>query len=298
MGRTGWMEKRSYPASVPPYPAHPALAFADRALAQRLERAEGEANARFVEARARAFPDSGASWIDVAGAYALFDGVGSPCTQTFGFGLFAAATAADLDIIERFFAERSSPVFHEVSPLADPRHIALLSERGYHPIELSTILYRVIGDRVIGDVNPAITVRQVRDDEHEVWAQTAAAGWSETAGLEGLFKDIGRINALRPDTRLFVAEEDGRPIAAGALSLAGATAILAGASTVPAARHRGAQLGLLATRLSVAAAEGCDLATMSAQPGSGSQRNAERHGFRVAYTRTKWERQLGSSAAR
>ncbi len=28
---------------------------------------------------------------------------------------------------------------------------------------------------------------------------------------------------------------------------------------------------------------------MVAQPGSGSHRNAERNGFRVAYTRTKWQ---------
>jgi len=27
---------------------------------------------------------------------------------------------------------------------------------------------------------------------------------------------------------------------------------------------------------------------MCALPGSGSQRNAERHGFRIAYTRMKW----------
>ena len=33
---------------------------------------------------------------------------------------------------------------------------------------------------------------------------------------------------------------------------------------------------------------GCDLATMGAEPGSASQRNAERSGFRIAYTRTKW----------
>jgi hypothetical protein len=31
---------------------------------------------------------------------------------------------------------------------------------------------------------------------------------------------------------------------------------------------------------------------MVTQPGSGSQRNAERHGFRIAYTRTKWGRDL------
>ena len=34
---------------------------------------------------------------------------------------------------------------------------------------------------------------------------------------------------------------------------------------------------------------GCDLAMMVAVPGSDSQRNAERNGFRIAYTRTKWK---------
>ena len=33
---------------------------------------------------------------------------------------------------------------------------------------------------------------------------------------------------------------------------------------------------------------GCDVAMMVAHPGSDSQRNAERKGFRIAYTRTKW----------
>jgi hypothetical protein len=33
---------------------------------------------------------------------------------------------------------------------------------------------------------------------------------------------------------------------------------------------------------------GCDLAMMVAEAGSNSQRNAEREGFSIAYTRTKW----------
>ena len=44
--------------------------FTDLALARRLERAEAQSNVDFVEARARVFPESGAAWIDVAGAYA------------------------------------------------------------------------------------------------------------------------------------------------------------------------------------------------------------------------------------
>src|ERR1043166_2665885 len=58
--------------------------FADLELAQRLEHAEARANAAFIEARAKAFPDWGAKWIEVAGAYAMFDGPTSPVTQTFG----------------------------------------------------------------------------------------------------------------------------------------------------------------------------------------------------------------------
>jgi hypothetical protein len=33
---------------------------------------------------------------------------------------------------------------------------------------------------------------------------------------------------------------------------------------------------------------GCDLAMMVAEAASNSQRNAERKGFRIAYTRAKW----------
>jgi hypothetical protein len=33
---------------------------------------------------------------------------------------------------------------------------------------------------------------------------------------------------------------------------------------------------------------GCDLAMMVAAAGSDSQRNAERKGFQIAYTRIKW----------
>ena len=46
---------------------------------------------------------------------------------------------------------------------------------------------------------------------------------------------------------------------------------------------------LLEARLQTAVDAGCDLAMMVAAPGSASQRNAERQGFRIAYTRTKWQ---------
>src|ERR1044071_404413 len=101
--------------------------FSDLSLSRRLEKDEGRRGVGFVEARARVSPDVGACWTEVAGAYAMFDGVESPITQTFGLGMFTAPTEADLGRIEEFFRERGAPVFQEVSPLADPSTFDLLN---------------------------------------------------------------------------------------------------------------------------------------------------------------------------
>jgi hypothetical protein len=176
----------------------------DQALARRLERAEGRAGVDFVRARAKAFPQVGGQVIEVAGAYAMYDGVGSPCTQTFGLGLFQTVTTADMARLEQFF-------------------------------------------------------------------------------------QLGQVNAHRQNTCCFLAEKQGEAIAAAALYVFEGVALLAGACTVPEWRRQGAQLALLEHRLRYGAEQGCDIGMVVAQqPGSASQRNAERQGFRLAYTRIKW----------
>jgi hypothetical protein len=266
-----------------------AFPFADLALARRLERAEALSNVGFVEARARLFPSSGSCWIEVAGAYAMFDGPASPSTQTFGLGIRQALAAADLDRLESFFAERGAPVFHEVSPLADAATIALLCERGYQPFEFTSVLYRPIGDMAEAVPPGGPRVRPIGAGEAELFARTSAAGWHES-GYGDFMMAFGLVNAGTEGLHLFLAELDGKAIATGAVSLREGVAHLAGASTIPEGRRRGAQLALLDARLRYAAANGCDVALMGALPGSSSQRNAERHGFRIAYTRVKWRR--------
>jgi hypothetical protein len=261
--------------------------FSDLALARRLERTEAQSNAKFVEARARIFLESGAQWIEVAGAYAMFDGVSSPCTQTFGLGLFDKVTSAEMEALEEFFRARGAPVFHEISPLADFALLALLNERGYQPIEFTSVMFRPIQHdiQLTAPRNEKIQVRIIGDGEQELWSQTAAKGWGEFGDF---MLEAGRIITAREDTRSFLAELDGQAIAAGALSISDGVALLAGASTIAESRKQGAQLALLEGRLCYAAEQGCDIAMMCALPGSASQRNAERHGFRIAYTRIKW----------
>jgi hypothetical protein len=105
------------------------MVFAHLELARQLERPE--AGARFVEARRRLWPDGGAQWIEVAGAYAMFDRPASPMTQTLGLGLFAETIAADLDRIESFFpgTRRSS-----LSRSEPPRRRASRGSVMYKPL--------------------------------------------------------------------------------------------------------------------------------------------------------------------
>ncbi len=296
------------PSQPPPYP------FADLSLARRLERTEANANVRSIEARARLWPETGAAWIAVGGARAMFDGPASPLTQTFGLGLVDEIRPADLDSIETFFAERGAPALHEVSPLAEAGLFSLLAERGYRPFEFTSVMFRPVdvgqGSSLAVDVgqsssfaSPAnlvratpvtgdakILARVARPDEEDRWAQTAAAGWSEFAEVADFMRDIGRLSMATRDATCFIAELNGEAIATGALSIQDGVALFAGASTIPGRRGLGAQRALLDARLRFAADQRCDLAMMCAAPGSASQRNAERHSFRIAYTRMKFKR--------
>lgn len=269
---------------------YPAIDFA---LAQRLERAEGAANARFVEARAVVQPARAACWRDVDGTWAMFDGVGSPLTQTFCLGMSAAPAASTLDTLEAFFRDRGAAVEHEVSPMALGEPLPLLSRRGYVPVELTSVMFRPTAGAEEGGRDAAVRRVRVIDAAADgaAWTDAVADGWSDTPDIVPFVRDIGEVYAHAGGARCFAVEIDGVIAAGGVLAVHEGVALLAGASTRPAFRRRGAQQALLDARLRTAHAEGCALAAMCAQPGSASHRNAERQGFRVAYTRIKWRLQ-------
>ena len=265
------------------------MKFADSALAKRLEAAEGYACAQFAEARRRVNPESTSEWMSCAGATVVFDGVDAPTTQTFGLGMLEEVTAAALDEIEKFFIERGAEVMHEVCPFAGTETLDLLCARGYRPIEISNVMYRFAGEAP-ERFPENIQVRVVDKSEAELWSDISARGWAhEHPELENFVRDMGAIIVAREQSPCFLADLDRRTGAAGALILHGGVALFGGAATIPELRRRGLQGALLHARLRYAAEHECDLAMMVAEAGSNSQRNAERKGFRVAYTRLKWK---------
>jgi GNAT superfamily N-acetyltransferase len=141
-----------------------------------------------------------------------------------------------------------------------------------------------------GESLPAGTqVRTVGADEAELWSSISARAWAhEHPELEEFLRGTSLVFVAREDSPCFLAAIDGVPGAAGALIIHEGVALFGGAATVPELRRRGLQAALMHARMKYAADHGCDLAMMVAEAGSNSQRNAERQGFTVAYTRLKW----------
>ena len=223
------------------------------------------------------------------GALAVFDGVGSPCTQTFGLGIFEELNPPILDKIEAFFLDREAPVLHEVSPFAGVAALEMLCRRGYRPVELSSVLYRPV-ERPAATCRGNVNVRVTGQQEADLWSRISAIGWAhDHPEVMEFMLQLGSVSVAREQSVCFLAEVDGRPGAAGVLCMHEGVALFGGSSTVPELRRRGLQTALLEERMCYASDHACDLAMMVAMPGSDSQRNAERKGFQVAYTRTKWQ---------
>ncbi len=226
--------------------------------------------------------------MECAGAYAVFDGIDSPLTQSFGLGIFEELSAASLDVMERFFEDRGAPVQHEVSPLVGVAALDLLCSRQYRPIEISNVMFRPVEEPAAQHCD-GIRVRVTDPEEAQLWANVSAKAWThEHPELLDFVLQAGVISAACEQSPRFLAEFEGQPGAAGALWIHDGVAVFAGAATLPDMRRRGLQAALLEERMRYAFEQGCDLAMMVAEAGSNSQRNAERKGFRIAYTRTKW----------
>lgn len=170
-------------------------------------------------------------------------------------------------------------------PLADPSVAAALGHRGFRLAEFEQVMVRALGVSSALGTNPAVTVRQAMPEEFSLYVDVVGPNFVEGGELSPELRDLMRAAFTMEGATLFLATLDGHEAGGGALLIHDGVAMLAGAGTLPPHRHRGVQTALLEARLEHARRAGCDLAVMGATPGSGSQKNAERKGFQVAYTK-------------
>jgi len=260
--------------------------IADLALARRLERDEGRNTAEATLAYGREAPEVPVATLEVGGGWAAFAGVGSFLTQAKGLGMDGPVESAELDRLEDFFQSRGAAAQVSVCPLVDPSLLDL-SRRGYRVLEFDNVLVAEPSRAVEpSPASPGVEVWRAGPDELDLWAETSARGFFPDEAALARARPAFRAFAGMPAVASFLARVDGRVAGAGAYGVRDGLAGFFATSVLPEFRGRGAHRELIRARLDSARAAGCDLCSVGAMPGSDSQRNFERWGFRIAYTKT------------
>ncbi|HEV7672385.1 MAG TPA: hypothetical protein VGS22_28025 [Thermoanaerobaculia bacterium] len=266
----------------------------DHALARRIEMAEAVAGRAFAEAARTASPAGGAAAEPHCGGWALYSGAGSPVNQALGIGLDGPVEAGGFEALEKFFFDRGEPAIYEICPFSDASLLPLLAERNYRMTELSQVLFRSIEDFAPSPAPAGIEVARAAPEEALHWSEIVASGFFEGGDAPADVIRIMAAMAVAESTSSWLARCDGISAGGGGVQLAGNVVLFAGQSTLPAFRGRGVQAALIQSGLEYAQTCGADLAAAMTLPGSGSQRNFERAGFRVAYTRVKVQRDVST----
>lgn len=234
--------------------------------------------------------DAAAAVLDVAGGKAMFIGPDSPMNSVKGVGMAGPVSARELDAISAFFRERgqTAPVTFDACPFADDSLVALISERAWPFAGFEQVLWRGI-DSAKPDAAPApiagLTITAIDSSRAEEWALVLARVFSGLDDPPRWHIDIGVRGFAAPGGTAWAALHGGRIVAAARSLVFDGAAHLSGAAVLPEFRNRGLQTAMLLARLRQAAELGCDLAKIDTKAGTTSQRNAQRLGFEVAYTR-------------
>ena len=268
------------------------ILFCDTALAHRIERAETALIADMSRA-AQARTGTDGFLIPLAGGMASFAEPDSPFNKVVGLGFDGVPSAAELDVVEKAFADRGAPTQVELAHLAESAIGELLSDRGYRLESFENVLGLALAEPQETVTPPGIEVRRSTDDELDAWIAVVADASThpDTQGLpwhdefpRDAIENAERDFAAAGGTR-YAAFRDGVLAGGADFRITDGIAQLAGAATAPAHRRHGVQSALVAARLADAKAAGCDVAVIVTQPGSKSQQNAQRRGFDLLYTR-------------
>ena len=274
------------------------MQFVDKALARRFEAVEEMPQVEYARAFQKTRPEIGAAEEEICGGHMVFAGLGSPIGRATGAGLDRPFTVEDLDRVEQFYRAHGAPAQVDLCPMHGPEVFELFKERGYAIAELNNVLYRKLDAGEKFPPAPAgCEVRRSPMEEAEVTGAIVESAFFPDGAPEAFRGLITPFYQMK-QALAFAATVDGKLAACGAGLVIPEQKVFAlcGAGTLAEFRGRGLQTALLQARMGAAVAAGCEYAVVVTQGGTTSQRNAERLGFRVAYSKVTVIRRLEPQA--
>lgn len=227
--------------------------------------------------------------LEVNGGAACFSGYDSFFSQVVGWGFFSKVPhfKEELLAIENFYKSLGQRrVDIELCPFVGNDLAEFLSQRAYQITELNHVSLLNLESIFVVD-SPDFLIKIVPLEEWMYWAKMVAIGFGYP-GAEDQFVQYAQSKGVIA----FAVYNKEQIIAGATLAMHAEVCDLGVTSTLPQWRNKGLQKMLLQARLQYAKQQGLLWATVTTEPGSISDLNVQKCGFRCAYTRIKMTKEI------
>lgn len=233
---------------------------------------------------------SGSDTLSLSTGGAFYLGPDAFLSQVVGWGFYPDLTTLknELDDIEQFYKAHDCSINIELSPYVNPGLLSVFKEKQFSVEELNTISYLEFSDEEVNfnsqfnSNGKSFTIRSVDESSLSEWAQIVAIGF-DAADVEEQFLQYAQAEAITA----YAAFHEENMVAGATLSVHESVCDLGVTSTLPIFRGHGLQKALLLARLQDAQHQQIRLASVTTEPGSISEQNIQKIGFKPAYTRLK-----------
>ncbi len=223
----------------------------------------------------------------IADGYMACDIVGSWATYAAGVGVSGPVDEAVIEELIAFYRDRGRLPQIAVTPYQHTSLMEGLARRGFTPYEFINVLYASPDLVIEGSEHPVglefEKLDPSREDQVERFVKAHLKGFYGEDIPEGIHPITYRI-ATHPRCDFWFFVLDGQDVGVGGLEHFENTGVLIGACVNQEYRGRGIHSEFLRFRHEEAGRRGYDYVTVGSVPGTGTERNAQRLGFHVAYT--------------
>ncbi|MFA1821824.1 GNAT family N-acetyltransferase [Virgibacillus oceani] len=195
-----------------------------------------------------------------------------------------------IDSILDFYSNRQIPARFEITPAqSSTKLLKFLSDKGYFQCGFHTALCGALSNKLIlNSTDASVSIRELEQNEFDIFGDIYTKGFNMPSFLNEHIAQNNKVLHNNKHWTFYIASVKGVPAGVGVLFEYDGIGTLAASATIPALRNIGVHNSLLLKRLQQANQHNCHLIVGQAAYGSVSQKNMERVGMKIAYTKAIW----------
>ncbi|WP_155593928.1 GNAT family N-acetyltransferase [Lysinibacillus cavernae] len=195
-----------------------------------------------------------------------------------------------VETILAFYKEKGIPARFDVAPqYMNASSLQKLHHAGFFQSDFHTTLYSALSSEYVGELkNSIIEIRTIQEDEFDFYGKLYVEGFNMPRFLADSVAANNKVLYDKPGWSFYIASLNNEDVGIGSMFVHNSTAILAASAVQHSARNKGIHQALIQYRVKEAVKQNCKHVVGHAKFASTSQKNMERCGMTIAYTKSIW----------